>query len=122
MAYDRVSCQSWGGTTTFTSASLNEACNLLIGADLGIAEGKINAENWAGYHVPADYVARFELKDVEWGNKNNVYGYNRATSDQRAFFTNNGNEEAFDPSLMATGWLCAGRPWRKNGEETTSPL
>ena len=118
VAYDRVSCQSWGGTTTFTSASLNEACNLLIGADLGIAEGKINAENWAGYHVPADYVARFELKDVEWGNKNNVYGYNRATSDQRAFFTNNGNEEAFDPSLMATGWLC----WKYNGLNSKGTL
>lgn len=111
VAYDRVSSQSWGGTTTFVSASLNEDVNKLLGAEFGIPEGKINGENWAGYHVPADYVARFELNDVEWGNKDNVFGYNRATSDQRAFFSNNGNEESFDPALIATGWLC----WKFNG-------
>lgn len=111
VAYDRVSTQSWGGTTTFCSASLNEDCNLLIGSALGIPSGKINAENWAGYHVPADYVARFELNGVEWGNADNVFGYNRETSDRRAFFTNNGNAESFDPAIVATGWLC----WKYTG-------
>lgn len=118
VAYDRVSTQSWGGTTTFCSASLNEKCNLLLGGAFGTSSGKINAENWAGYHVPADYVARFELSEVEWGNKNNVFGYNRETSDRRAFFTNNGNAEAFDPAIQATGWLC----WKFCGLDSNDNL
>lgn len=104
VAYDRVSTQSWGGTTTFTSASLDEPTNLALGAALGTS--KINAENWAGYHVPADYVARFELSGVEWGNADNVFGYDRARSDKRAFFSNNGCVETFDPALQTSGWLC----------------
>lgn len=104
VAYDRVSTQSWGGTTTFTSASLDEPTNLALGAAFGL--GKINAENWAGYHVPADYVARFELVGVEWGNADNVFGYDRARSDKRAFFSNNGCVETFDPALQTSGWLC----------------
>lgn len=111
VAYDRVSTQSWGGTTTFTSASLDEPTNLALGAALGTSNGKINAENWAGYHVPADYVARFELSGVEWGNADNVFGYDRANSDQRAFFSNNGCVEAFDPAKQTSGWLC----WKYNG-------
>jgi len=104
VAYDRVSTQSWGGTTTFTSASLDEPTNLALGAAFGL--GKINAENWAGYHVPADYVARFELVGVEWGNADNVFGYDRARSDKRAFFSNNGCVETFDPARQTSGWLC----------------
>lgn len=104
VAYDRVSVQSWGGTTTFVSASLNEEANLAIGKEFGLE--KVNAENWAGYHVPADYVARFELNGVEWGNPDNTFGYDRSRSDQRAFFTNLGCKETFDLSSMATGWLC----------------
>lgn len=106
VAYDRVSVQSWGGSTTFVSASLNEGVNVALGEALGVPAGKINAENWAGYHVPADYVARFQLNGVEWGNADNVFGYDRARSDQRAFFSNLGCEEAFDAGNMATGWLC----------------
>lgn len=106
VAYDRVSTQSWGGTTTFTSASLDEATNNALGKALNTSTGKINAENWAGYHVPADYVARFELSGVEWGNSDNVFGYDRENSDRRAFFSNNGCVEAFDPALQTTGWLC----------------
>lgn len=111
VAYDRVHTQSWGGTTTFTSASLDEPTNLALGAALGTKNGKINAENWAGYHVPADYVARFELSGIEWGNPDNVFGYDRARSDKRAFFSNNGCVEAFDPALQTSGWLC----WKYNG-------
>lgn len=106
VAYDKVTTQSWGGTTTFTSASLDEPTNLALGAALGTASGKINAENWAGYHVPADYVARFELTGVEWGNPDNVFGYDRAKSDKRAFFSNNGCAEVFDPAIQTSGWLC----------------
>jgi hypothetical protein len=104
VAYDRVSVQSWGGTTTFVSASLNEDANKAIGQHFGLE--KVNFENWAGYHVPADYVARFQLSDVEWGNPDNVFGYDRERSDKRAFFTNLGCKESFDLATMATGWLC----------------
>lgn len=104
VAYDAVTTQSWGGTTAFTSASLNEETNKALGAEFGL--GIINAENWAGYHVPADYVARFQLNEVEWGNKDNVFGYNRATSDRRAFFSNYGCTETFNSALQSTGWLC----------------
>ena len=111
VAYDREHTQSWGGTTTLISASLNEKANKAIGGALGTSNGLVNAENWAGYHVPADYVKYFELKDVEWGNEKNVFGYNRETSDKRAFLTNIGSKEAFSPSDQATGWLC----WKFNG-------
>lgn len=111
VAYDREHTQSWGGTTTLTSASLSEAANKAIGGALGTSNGLVNAENWAGYHVPADYVKYFDLQDVEWGNEKNAFGYNRATSDKRAFFTNNGCKEAFSPSNQATGWMC----WKFNG-------
>ncbi|MGM9735431.1 MAG: RagB/SusD family nutrient uptake outer membrane protein [Candidatus Cryptobacteroides sp.] len=116
VAYDRVNTQSWGGTTTLTSASLNEDANMAIGAVYGLS--KINGENWAGYHVPADYVARFELNEVEWGNDENVFGYNRETSDKRAFFCNYKNEEAFDASSMASGWFC----WKFNGMDSNNQL
>lgn len=111
VAYDREHTQSWGGTTTLISASLNEKANKAIGGALGTSNGLVNAENWAGYHVPADYVKYFELKDVEWGNEKNVFGYNRETSDKRAFLTNIGSKEAFSPSDQATGWQC----WKFNG-------
>ena len=104
VAYDRVSVQSWGGTTTFTSASLNEDANKAIGQHFGLE--KVNFENWAGYHVPADYVARFQLSGVEWGNPDNTFGYDRERSDKRAFFTNLGCTETFDLATMSTGWLC----------------
>lgn len=104
IAYDRVSVQSWGGTTTFVSASLNEDANVAIGKHFGLE--KVNFENWAGYHVPADYVERFQLSGVEWGNPDNTFGYDRERSDKRAFFTNLGCKETFDLSAMTTGWLC----------------
>lgn len=104
IAYDRVSVQSWGGTTTFVSASLNEDANKAIGQHFGLE--KVNFENWAGYHVPADYVARFHLSGVEWGNPDNTFGYDRERSDKRAFFTNLGCTETFDLAAMSTGWLC----------------
>lgn len=109
VAYDRVKTQSWGGTTTLTSASLSEDANIALGQHFGL--DKINAENWAGYHVPADYVARFELTGIEWGNEKNVFGYDREKSDKRAFFTNYKCTEAFDGSLQSTGWLC----WKFTG-------
>ncbi|MGM9747276.1 MAG: RagB/SusD family nutrient uptake outer membrane protein [Candidatus Cryptobacteroides sp.] len=116
IAYDRVKTQSWGGTTTLTSASLNEATNMAIGATYGLP--KINGENWAGYHVPADYVARFELSGVEWGNEDNVFGYNREASDKRAFFSNYQCDEAFDVLNIKSGWMC----WKFSGLDSKDQL
>lgn len=116
VAYDRVSTQSWGGTTTFASASLNEETNVALGKEFG--QAKINGENWAGYHVPDDYVARFSLNGVVWGDKSNVFGYDRATSDRRAFFTNYGAVKDFDESKMASGWMC----WKFCGLDSKDKL
>lgn len=116
VAYDRVKTQSWGGTTTLISASLNEDANQALGAAFGLA--KINGENWAGYHVPSDYVARFELKGEEWGSSENPFGYDREASDKRAFFCNYKNTETFDPGAMASGWFC----WKFNGLDSKDQL
>lgn len=116
IAYDRVSTQSWGGTSTFASASLSEDANLKLGAEFGLP--KINAENWAGYHVPDDYVARFDLNGVVWGSKTNVFGYDRATSDKRAFFTNYGSTTEFDGNKVSTGWMC----WKFCGLDSKDKL
>ncbi len=110
IAYDKDQTESWGGTTTMMSAALNEAANMGIATELGITAGKINVENWAGYHVAPDYVARFQLSNVTWGGANG-FGYDRATSDKRAFFYNIGNSEEFSLSDMATGWFC----WKFSG-------
>ena len=116
IAYDRVSTQSWGGTSTFASASLSEEANLKLGAEFGLS--KINAENWAGYHVPNDYVARFQLNGVVWGSKTNVFGYDRAASDKRAFFTNYGSVQDFDEKQVSTGWMC----WKFCGLDSKDKL
>lgn len=109
IAYDRETTRSWGGSTTYTSASLNQAANEAIGAALGL--GKINGENWGGYHVPNEYVSLFELNGVEWGNADNAFGYDRENSDKRAFFSNVGNTEKFDLATLETGWFC----WKWSG-------
>lgn len=116
IAYDRVSTQSWGGTSTFASASLSEEANLKLGAEFGLS--KINGENWAGYHVPNDYVARFQLNGVVWGSKTNVFGYDRASSDKRAFFTNYGSVQDFDEKQVSTGWMC----WKFCGLDSKDKL
>lgn len=116
IAYDRVSTQSWGGTSTFASASLSEEANLKLGAVFGLP--KINGENWAGYHVPDDYVARFDLNGVVWGSKTNVFGYDRATSDKRAFFTNYCSTKEFDGNKVSTGWMC----WKFCGLDSNDKL
>lgn len=50
IAYDRDITRSWGGSTTYTSASLNAAVNEALGKAFGMT--KINGENWDGYRVP----------------------------------------------------------------------
>lgn len=107
--YDKDHAQSWGGTTTLVSGTLSEGANGTIASMLGLNAGTINPENWNGYHVADDYVARFELNEVKWGGDG--FGYNRATSDKRAFFFNGGATKEFDNTTTASGWLC----WKFNG-------
>ncbi len=110
VSYDKDKTQSWGGTTHLVSATLSSAANSAIGAAV-VGPGKlINPENWNGYHVAADYVKRFELNGVEWGATTG-FGYNRATSDKRAFFYNIGSTEKFDNTTTDTGWRC----WKFSG-------
>ena len=103
IAYDRNTTQSWGGTTTFTSASLSEAANVAVGNAFG--HEKLNAENWSGYHVPNEYVANFELVGVKWGT-DDAFGFDRENSDKRALLTNHGCAKTFDPASLSTGWFC----------------
>jgi len=107
--YDKDHAQSWGGTTTLVSGTLSEGANGKIASLLNLNAGTINPENWNGYHVADDYVARFQLNGVTWGGDG--FGYDRAMSDKRAFFFNGGATKDFDNTTTATGWLC----WKFNG-------
>lgn len=111
VAYDAESTQSWGGTTTLTSASLGEDVNKKLAEALGVNNSeKINYENWAGYHFPDEYVAFFELQDIVWGT-DDAFGFNRERSDKRAMFSNYGCTKEFDMASQASGWYC----WKFNG-------
>ena len=105
--YDKDHAQSWGGTTTLSSASLDDDSNAKVASLLGIP-GSIMPESWNGYHVANDYVARFALNEISWTGEG--FGYNRETSDKRAFFINEGVKE-FDNSDPSTGWRC----WKFSG-------
>ncbi len=108
ISYDKDHTQSWGGTTHLVSASLSKDDNTGIGSILGV--DKINPENWNGYHVADDYVARFDLKGVTW-NATSGYGYDREASDKRAFFYNVGCAKEFDNTNASSGWRC----WKFTG-------
>ena len=106
IAYDRDKTQSWGGTTHLVSGSLDDETSNTVAVALGFPEGThVAPERWNGYHIPSEYVSQnFELSGVTWGGTG--LGYDRATSDQRAFFCNIGCEEAFDNSTTKSGWRC----------------
>jgi len=109
ISYDKDQTQSWGGTTHLVSATLSDAANAAIGAAV-VGEGQlINPENWNGYHVADDYVARFQLVNVKWGGEG--FGYDRAASDKRAFFYNGGATKEFDNTTTDSGWRC----WKFSG-------
>lgn len=106
IAYDRDNSQSWGGTTHLISASLSSDANSAIAKELGYPAGtRVARENWNGYHVPDEYVAFFELKDVTWGASSG-FGYDRAKSDKRAFFYNIGGTQKYSNSDINSGWRC----------------
>lgn len=115
IAYDRDFTQSWGGTTHLVSGSLDDNSGMAIAYELGYPAGSsIARERWNGYHVPDEYVANFELQGVEWDNKfdktsntsSKGFGYDRASSDKRAFFANVDCVQAYDASNINSGWRC----------------
>ena len=108
--YDKDHAQSWGGTTTLASAFMDSDANALVAAELGIS-GNICPESWNGYHVSNEYVSKYNLNEISWSGKG--LGYNRETSDKRAFFVNEGNAD-FDQSDVTTGWRC----WKFSGRYT----
>ena len=113
--YDKNHAQSWGGTTTLASAFFDSSRSL-VGQLLGIS-GPVVPEEWNGYHVPDEYVAFFKLNGVTWDSPETSLGYDRATSDKRAFFYNQG-EKAFDNTKTETGWRC----WKFSGRYSSGAV
>lgn len=123
--YDRDYTQSWGGTTSLVSASLDDAnstaiADYLIGkgvvkADLG---STLNIERWNGYHVPAEYV------DLNFGIKWNAstdnmpLGYFPEMADKRAMLSNVGCKKEYDPTSTNTGWRC----WKYSSRDSQGNL
>ena len=118
IAYDANHTQSWGGTTHLVSGSLDDNASNVVAVELGYPAGThVAPERWNGYHVPAEYVANnFELNGVTWGGDG--IGYDRASSDKRAFFCNNGCEETYDPKNANTGWRC----WKFTSRDSQGQL
>lgn len=106
--YDKDHAQSWGGTTTLASAFMSADVNQRLADLLGVGGAGIIPENWNGYHVSNEYVQYFNLNEIDWSGKG--FGYNRETSDKRAFFINEGVKE-FDKADVSSGWRC----WKFSG-------
>ena len=119
IAYDRDRTQSWGGTTHLVSGSMYDAASAAVALELGMPEGTLlNRERWNGYHVSAEYVDNnFELEEVSWNAKSGV-GYNRATSDRRAFLYNIGHTKEFDNTTTQSGWVC----WKYTSRDSKGNL
>lgn len=106
--YDKDHAQSWGGTTTLASAFMSADVNQRLADLTGVGGSGIIPENWNGYHVSNEYVSYFQLNKIDWTGKG--FGYDRETSDKRAFFINEGIKE-FDKADVSSGWRC----WKFSG-------
>ena len=104
--YDRDHAQSWGGTTTLACAFFDDDYTK-VGQMLGLPGG-IVPDKWNGYHCSDEFVSVFKLNGVSWDKSG--LGYDRAKSDKRAFFYNQG-EPDFDNTKTETGWRC----WKFSG-------
>jgi len=123
--YDRDYTQSWGGTTTLVSASMDDANSAAV-ADYLIGKGKVkadlgstlNIERWNGYHVPSEYV------DLNFGIKWNAatdnmpLGYFPEMADRRAMLSNVGCKKEYDPTSTSTGWHC----WKYSSRDSKGTL
>lgn len=117
--YDRDFTQSWGGTTTLVSASLDDANSAAVAEYLGFPLGsEINVERWNGYHVPAEYVER--NFGITWtaSSDDQPLGYSPVLSDKRAFLSNVGCTKEYDPTSATTGWRC----WKYTSRDSKGNL
>lgn len=106
--YDKDHSQSWGGTTTLSSAFFDDDRHV-VGTILGLP-GPIVPETWNGYHTSDEFVSNFHLAGVTFESPKTSLGYDRAASDKRAFFYNQGIKE-FDNTKTESGWRC----WKFSG-------
>ena len=113
--YDKDHAQSWGGTTTLASAFFDSSRGTV--ASLIGLNGSIVPEEWNGYHCSDEFVSVFKLNGVTWDNPETSLGYDRATSDKRAFFYNQG-KQAFDNTATDSGWRC----WKFSGRYSDGHL
>ena len=113
--YDKDHAQSWGGTTTLASAFFDSSRGTV--ASLIGLNGSIVPEEWNGYHCSNEFVSVFKLNGVTWDNPDNSLGYDRATSDKRAFFYNQG-KQVFDNTETDSGWRC----WKFSGRYSDGRL
>lgn len=104
VAYDKVTTQSWGGTTHLISGSHNSASGLGVSTELGYSSTAF-LDPWNGYHVSTEFVENFiDKNDLTWGATG--CGYDRATHDKRAFFYNGGRKPEFVATDFESGWAC----------------
>ena len=109
--YDCNTTQSWGGTTHLISSTVDADLAVDVSKKFGFGDVQAWNDPWNGYHLTNEFVMEnFELQGVTWDDSTD-FGYNTATSDQRAAFYNIG----FDPVLVAgpgsplslrSGWTC----------------
>lgn len=120
VSYDGLKTQTWGGTSHFLSACLDDAGSAAIARLLGYPEGAmITRDRWNGYHVPDEYVAFFELVEVTWEHdKAAGFGYNREKSDKRAFLYNGGCQKDYAVKNVYTGWRC----WKYTSRDSKGKL
>ncbi len=106
--YDKDHAQSWGGTTHLCSGAFGDNLSKGLPKALGLTGvTAMHPDTWDGYHIPDDLVARFELQGVTWGGGDGTFGYDRASSDKRAFFYNGNQTQDFGTNTDTSGgWLC----------------
>jgi len=109
--YDTDHARSWGGTTTLSSGSFDDATNAAVVSHLkatsfpGLTLPYVSAEVWNGYHLdPAWVSANLEIKGLGTA----PLGYDPATSDKRLMLYASDLTSAYASNKATTGW----RNWK----------
>jgi len=109
--YDTDHARSWGGTTTLSSGSFDDATNAAVVSHLkatsfpGLTLPYVSAEVWNGYHLdPAWVSANLEIKGLGTA----PLGYDPATSDKRLMLYASDLTSAYAANKATTGW----RNWK----------
>lgn len=103
--YDTDSTQSWGGTTHYVYATVNDAIRMPISKLMGFTTD-IYRSQWNGYTCSSEFVKEnFDLQGID---RTQGWGYSREASDKRAFFYGAGFPDEVNPYSpdMTTGWAC----------------